>query len=352
MSDPRMMLGYTANVTNFEEQKELLKTLRAETNVFLSLQIGEEFSPEYCAKTQEMCNWLAAQGLRIIADVSQKTVQRFAQPDLPSLANQLHIWALRIDYGFTTEEICALAARFPIVLNASTTTQSDAKQIASAGKLVMAMHNFYPRPETGLDAVFLLESTRALQACGLKVLGFVPGDENRRGPLHEGLPTLERHRNLPPSVAFADLALTFGLDGIFLGDPGISAAQRANIDRFCTEGVLTLPAKLDPAYAHLFGQVFTNRPDSPAWLVRFQESREYSCYGGAHAPQSPQKRLRGTITVDNDLYGRYAGEVQLLRQDFAADKRVNVIGKVAQNYLPLVDCILRGERFVLQNVDV
>lgn len=55
----------------------------------------------------------------------------------------------------------------------------------------------------------------------------------------------------------------------------------------------------------------------------------------------------GTITVDNDLYGRYSGEIQLLRDDFPGDERVNVIGHVAEKYLPLLDCIKRGGRFAL-----
>ena len=56
-------------------------------------------------------------------------------------------------------------------------------------------------------------------------------------------------------------------------------------------------------------------------------------------------RPRGTITMDNLRYGRYSGEIQLMRQDLPADERVNVIGRVDPRYLLLVDCIRRGSRF-------
>lgn len=51
--------------------------------------------------------------------------------------------------------------------------------------------------------------------------------------------------------------------------------------------------------------------------------------------------------MDNRLYGRYSGEIQLVRQDLPADGRVNVIGRVAPRYQLLMDCIQRGSRFCM-----
>ena len=315
--------------------------------VFLSLHISEEFGPDYCTRAEAVCHWLAEAGYRIIADVSVKTVAQFGEPDLVRLAKRLRVWALRIDYGFTEDETAALAAQLPIVLNASTTTPEAGARIAAAGELVMAMHNFYPRPETGLDSAFLLESTRALQQAGLKVLAFLPGDLALRGPVHAGLPTLEEHRGQLPSACYADLALRFGMDGIFLGDPELSAVEQGRIRRFQEEGVLSIPAQLEPGREALYGRVFTCRVDSPAKLVRFAESREYSCFGGPAAAGPCEPRPRGSVTLDNDRYGRYAGEIQLLRADFPADPRVNVIGHVPEAAMLLADCIRRGGRFTL-----
>ena len=263
------------------------------------------------------------------------------------LAKRLHVWALRVDYGFTPEETAALAARMPVAVNASTVTPEEARYIASSGPLVMAMHNFYPRPETGLDAAFLLERTRALQGAGLKALAFIPGDQALRGPVHEGLPTLEAHRGQLPSACFADMVLRFGMDGVFVGDPGLSETERARIRRFQQEGVLSVPVLLEPGGEDLYDRVFTCRPDGPAGLVRFAESREYSCAGVPTPPGDCRPRVRGSVTVDNDRYGRYAGELQLCRADYPADERVNVIGRVPEQGLLLADSIPRGGRFAL-----
>lgn len=315
--------------------------------IFLSLHISEEFGPDFCRRAEALCHDLAGQGFRIIADVSTKTCRQFGCSDLVELASHLRLWALRIDYGFSREEIAAMAKQMPIVLNASTTTVEDARAIAAEGRQVFAMHNFYPRPETGLDEELLRDTTKALQAAGLKVFAFIPGDALRRGPLHEGLPTLEEHRDLLPSAAFADMCIRFGMDGVFLGDPGLSEAESQRISRYCRENILSIPADLHPDYHHLYGKVFTCRVDSPKWLVRFQESRQYSCPGESVKAGNCLERTRGCITIDNENYGRYSGEIQMIRSDLKADSRVNVIGLVAENAMLLMDCIKGGQKFTL-----
>ncbi len=341
-------LGYSVYLTSFKSRRKQLESAAGlGAPVFLSLHISEEFDPDYCRHAEEMCRSLSELGFKIIADVSVKTVDRFGEPDLVRLAERLGIWALRLDYGFSDDEIAAIAARIPVALNASTTSRAKAERIANGAIQAFAMHNFYPRPETGLDDAFFRRTTEELRAAGLRVLAFIPGDEELRGPVFESLPTLERHRGLPPSACFADLCINFGVDGIFVGDPGISHREQARIRRFCEEGVLEIPADLSEEFRSLYGMVFTSRQDSPSWLVRFAESRTYSCFGERVTALNCRERLRGSITVDNEGYGRYSGEVQIIRSSLPADNRVNVIGQVKNQYLLSADCILNGARFVL-----
>ncbi len=341
-------LGFSVYLSTFEEQWPTLRNWSGtEAPVFLSLHISEEFDPDYCRRAEEICHRLADHGFRIIADVSTKTSSQFGEPDLIRLALRLRVWALRIDYGFSREEIEAMAAKMPIVLNASTTSYDDALAISSKGSQVFALHNFYPRPETGLDEELLLDTTKMLQSAGLKVLSFIPGDTRKRGPIFEGLPTLEEHRNALPSAAFVDLALRFGMDDIFLADPGISETEQQRIAKFCKENIISVPAVLNPEYESLYDQVFTCRVDSPKWLVRFTESRMYSCIGKPVEPGNCIQRDRGAITIDNIEYGRYTGEIQMIRAPLKADHRVNVIGNVPQNAWLLMDRIRGGQKFML-----
>ena len=341
-------LGFSLYLSTFAAQWSTLGGRTGTgTPVFLSLHISEEFDETYCQRAGAVCGTLADHGLRILADVSRKTLAQFGCRDIVELARELRLWALRIDYGFSREEIAAMAEKMPIVLNASTITAEEARKLAGGGREVYAMHNFYPRPETGLDEAYLKQTTAALQEAGLKVLAFIPGDQCLRGPVYEGLPTLEAHRGVLPSAAFVDLSIRFGMDEIFLADPGISEKERLRIQRFCREKVISVPAVLDPDHEILYDRVFTCRVDSPERLVRFLESREYSCTGESVRAHNCAPRLRGSITIDNEHYGRYSGELQMIRSDLKADSRVNVIGQVPEDAWLLMDCIKGGQKFTL-----
>lgn len=341
-------LGFSLYLSTYEQQRPAL-TAWAGTGapIFLSLHISEEFDATYCQRAREICHSLAVFGFRTIADVSVKTLQQFGCGSLTELAKELKLWGLRIDYGFGAAEIGEMATQMPIVLNASTTSPADARRIAARGKEVFALHNFYPRPETGLDEELLMQTTSRLKEAGLSVQCFIPGDTLKRGPLHEGLPTLEAHRHVLPSAAFVDMALRFGMEDIFLADPGLSEKEQQRIAHFCKTGVICLPVRLDEGWKHLYGKEFTCRIDSPRWLIRFQESRIYSCQGDLVEPKNCVSRRRGVITVDNRNYGRYSGELMLMREDLPADDRVNVIGQVPENALLLMDRIERGAKFML-----
>lgn len=332
-----------------QQQKHYLNQIAAdEVPVFTSLHISEEFTDGYTAGVREMCRWLAEKGYRVMADVSPKTVQVFGTEDLVGLAEELQLSALRLDYGFTENQTESMAAVFPLVVNASTLGLNELQQIKRvAVKGLTALHNFYPRPETGLDDNLFTRLNHGLTGLGIEPEAFIAGDKDCRGPLMQGLPTLEKHRNVAPLAAYADLTVNFGISQVFLGDLSLDMREQGWIQSYCQTGVLPVPAQLEPVAEHLYGKVFTCRPDSPAGAIRFAESREYSCHGGEVPPANTVERPVGCITMDNTHYQRYSGEVQLLRCHRPADQRVNVIGQVPAAYHLLLQCIHGGTEFCL-----
>lgn len=320
--------------------------------VFLSLHIREEYSDPYEQEMEELCGKLNDLGVKIITDIEKETPSRFHAESVRQLKEKLHLYGVRLDFGFSAEEIAELSEQMPVVLNASSVNPEDARMILSHSAYpVTAMHNFYPRPETGLDEDYLLESTRNLKALGLETAAFIPGDLAKRGPIHEGLPTLEEHRNLPPSVGYIDLLERFQIDTVFIGDPEISRTEVSRMQAFAENDVIEIPCMLKEGYEDYYDRIFTCRIDSPSWLIRAEESRAYAGISGRKEPadQKTEERMRGSITLDNEKYLRYCGELQLIRKDLPADERVNVIGHVKEEYRKLPDLVRRGKKFVLKH---
>ena len=51
------------------------------------------------------------------------------------------------------------------------------------------------------------------------------------------------------------------------------------------------------------------------------------------------------------MYGRYQGELQIVKKPLLADERVNVIGKVSENSIKLLDFIKEGTKFKFVGVE-
>ncbi|ROR29113.1 hypothetical protein EDD66_10348 [Mobilisporobacter senegalensis] len=338
-------IGYSVYLSNFEEQKEQLsKIYTKDSYIFTTFHMSEEFDNTYIERAMDMCSYIKNLGFKIIGDVSRKTLEFFQVDSLIKFAKQMNLSILRIDYGFTEEEILELAEQMPICINASTVTDDFIHTIASKNLDVYGIHNFYPRPETGLDEELFRTLNKKLKENGIKVLAFAAGDISKRGPVYEGLPTLEAHRYTATYAATLDLLLNYGVDGVFIGDGIISKYQADLIFGFIDTNIINLPVEFNDMGKELYEKEFTIRVDSPRWLKRLQESREYSCFGREITPEECKVRSVGSVTIDNISYQRYSGEIQIIVEELPADEKVNVIGHIPKEYHILLKSIKNGTK--------
>lgn len=338
--------GRAVSISTPKYTKNVIETIKKDDYIFLSLHIQEEFNSnkDYVSKCEELCKQVVAKKARIIADVSIKTKRFFNENDLVKLAKRLGIYALRIDYGLTLEEISDIAKRMPIAINATTSDIDSIKKIKNNAKKVITVHNYYPRPETGLDWDFFINKTKQLKDIGVEVMAFIHGDEELRSPLYLGLPSVEHQRSYTPYASFIELTSLDMLDAIIVGDPTLSQKQVTLINEYIDTNIISLQAKIDKSYS-IYDKIFTNRIDSPSKLIRIYESREYSCFGKEITPNNNVTRNIGAITIDNAQYMRYSGEMMIVRETLEKDKRVNVIGQINKDYLPILKYIKGGQKF-------
>jgi len=342
--------GRSAYLTTFEQHKESFITNEgSEYIVFTSFHIDEEIKSlgaQYRLKATQFIAYFHGLGYKIIADISPRTFDILEVTSFNEFLLKYPIDIVRPDFGFSHEELISMASIVPVMINASMLDVALWNALQAQNNL-SALHNFYPRPETGLDEELFQHLNQELQDRQIDVYAFVPGNSHLRGPIHAGLPTLEHHRHAAVYACCIDLWWTFGVQGVLVGDMGIDELTLSWIDHTLQTDHIVLPIELSKEYSHLHQQTFTIRIDSPKWTARFLESRQYATKGEDILPLPARPRPRGTLTIDNRLYDRYTGEIQLVKEDLPSDSRINVIGLVPEPYHLLLDNIKNGSKITL-----
>lgn len=287
-------------------------------------------------------------GMKVMADISkgyfdEKEIQKY------------EFESLRLDFGFDLSEIAEMTKKYDhnIVFNASTLTRKQIEKLIQYGvdlSKVEACHNFYPREDTGISEELMIERNQVMKKYGFKTMAFVPSHNKTRGPIHKGLPTLEKHRNVDSMIAAQHL-MRIQNDVIFIGDTRASKQELICLGNI-KKDIMLLPIKLQQGISEveksLLRQVHTNRIDPGEFVIRSQEARLIK--KGKIIPGNQKERKQYSVTIDNELYTRYEGELQILRKAFKKDERVNVVAD-GQKANILIDLIQPGEKFTFDFED-
>ena len=169
----------------------LLKSKNIEY-VFVSAHIPE-MNEEFEKELKIVLEFCKENKLKIILDVNKA---RFIDLDNKGLIEGID--TIRLDYGFTKEEILAYQERnFNIQLNAST-IKNDLIEYLKANNAKLEKyslsHNFFPKPYTGLSYEEVKRRNDYYHDMGFKVMTYMPSFVNKRMPLYKGLVTVEEQR--------------------------------------------------------------------------------------------------------------------------------------------------------------
>ncbi|WP_281680966.1 DUF871 domain-containing protein [Lactobacillus gallinarum] len=317
--------------------------------VFTQLEVPDTENDIVLKRLANLVNWCQKLDLKIVADVSEEVLHKLNINGIDQIKS-LNLTGLRMDDGFSMETIAKLSKEMPIVLNASTITQDDIDNLKYSNANfdnLTAGHNFYPRPETGLDAHWMQEKNKWLHKYNLKTAAFISGNGKLRGPIFAGLPTLEKQRNENPLAAILELQ-KLDCDDIFVGDPQLTKDTIESITNYQKEKAITL--HLDTEIPELFENDWHNRPDVARDVVRLKESREKQLLS-TEPQDNIYARPKGSVTVDNDLYQRYKGEIEVTKCDLPRNEKVNVLAQVKDYDLPLLDYIGADMRVIFRKAN-
>lgn len=325
---------------------EYLKMLKKNgiDTVFISAHM-----PEMSEKYEEELNVILEEArkinVKIVLDVNKnKLFQMEQEGTLDKIRPMIH--SIRLDYGFTNKDVLELMNKgYLVELNASALSKTTMEYLKANGadfSNFRVSHNFYPKKYTGLSYEAVMKKNEYLKSYGCYIVLYIPSHHQARPPMYEGLPTIEAHRNASLTAVLSE-AKILGCDEVCFGDAYCSEEEIKYATRFdygITKIPVVLKKDLSEETVKQLLKVHVNRLDETEYFVR----SSVRCSG--IKPFNTVNRNIKDVTVDNELFLRYQGEVSLIKKPIEADERVNVVGKCNCSDF-LINNIKPGQKFKL-----
>lgn len=322
------MLGFSVYLKeNIDLKKEVEKNRDLDL-VFTSLnyQASEENFEEFL-KLYELSK---ENNIEICVDINDRILK-----DHPQLVDMS--LTLRLDFGFSSKQISELSKSTNLAINASTLDKKLLQSLENYNTRmdkIFAIHNFYPLEYSGLSEIYFIEQNELIRSFGIKIGAFIAGNDRLRGPVFNGLPSLEDDRYKNPYLSFIKLERKYELDMIFLAET-ILDRDMSYIKRFLNNEVITLPVYLNDDYKDL--EAIKVRPDISEYIIRNERIKMDV------NPTNPTEIRRGDVVILNNLSGRYSGEIELVKKYIGSNKQRNVIGRVDKDYEEILNYIKGGD---------
>jgi Uncharacterized conserved protein len=153
--------------------------------IFTSMHIPEDDPVETLDSLKQITKKMNEYGMELMTDVSSGTfdIYNVKKEKAKEFFTDLGVSSLRMDYGFSYQEMKDLAENFKIVLNASTINDEMSEELEAVGfdlSDITVCHNFYPRENTGLGREFLYERNAYLNNKGYRIQAFIVEIKKKR----------------------------------------------------------------------------------------------------------------------------------------------------------------------------
>ena len=320
-------------------------------------------------------------GLTVSLDVNTNFLKRMNQSyDDISLFHEIGCDIIRLDGSYGAENDYKMIQNpygIKVEMNASSHRVEEEliyfKERGIDPKGIFLCHNAYPQRYTGLKWEDFLEKNRRLRKYGHRIAAFVssnaPGTHGLWGA-EDGLPTVERLRDLPIDQQARIMLATGDVDDIVIGNAYASEEELAAL-----AWVMKEPKSLENS--KIFEKIKAYGPnrtpfgptkklkvilekditplekenllelvpqldngDSSEWIWRSRSGRLINKGRPIPPKQYSQEYFPvGSVVIVNDRYSHYSGELQIVKIPIINDGKRNLIARLAPGEEMILDLI-------------
>jgi hypothetical protein len=305
---------------------------------------------------KQIAGFASSLGMELIADVDYSVFKKFniTYRDL-SFFKELGVYGVRLDLGYSGMEESIMTFNhygIKVELNMSGGTKyvDNILSFKPNPENILGCHNFYPHVYTGLSYEHFEKCSKQFKDLGIRTAAFINSPSAKCGPwpVSEGLCTLEMHRNLPIEVQVKHLFVTGLIDDVIIANQFASEEELIKLSKL-NKYMLEFAVELEEDIPEIERKIVLeephfNRGDVSEYMARSTQSRVK--YKGHDFPpfNTPDIR-RGDILIDSSLYSRYAGELQIALKDMKNTGKTNVVGRIAEDEIFLLDYLEPWSKF-------
>lgn len=298
-------------------------------------------------------------GMRVIADINPE-IFKYLEVSFEDLAvfKDMGLYGIRLDNGFSGSEESIMSFNkygLKIEFNMSSGTKyiDNVFSYKPNSENVLGCHNFYPHRYSGIGYDHFMECNKQFKRYNIRTAAFVSSSTAKYGPwpVSEGLCTLEEHRNLPIQVQAKHLFNTNLIDDVlianaFASEQELKALSEVNPD------ILTFKINIEDGISDaersvILDNLHFNRADLSEYMIRSSKTRVKDP-GDGFKPFNTKDIKRGDITIDNVNYKNYTGELQIALKDMKNYGNTNVVGRIDEDEIFLIDYVQSLQKFLLR----
>ncbi|TLG75394.1 DUF871 domain-containing protein [Culicoidibacter larvae] len=299
--------------------------------------------------------------MEVVIDIAPAVFSELGiKPDSLDFFQELGATAVRLDSGYDGFHEAMLTfekSNMKVELNISYDNPYLETVLAYKPRhgAIWGCHNFYPQRYTGLALAHFEKCSKQVKQLGIRTAAFISSSNATHGPhpYNDRLCTLEMHRDLDLITQAKHLLALEYIDDIIVADVYASENELMKLVKL-NKDVIEFNVIFEPGVSEQEKSVILNelhfcRGDINDFVSRSTFVKLKLKTATIPANNTAATLYRGDVSIGNDSFGQYKGEVNIVKQTIQNQQQLkNKVATIISEELFLIDYIQPWTKFTFK----